>query len=666
LISLVLLLLCHVVCAEVVTYNWDVEDWVVDFKRPTTHLKRPAERVSPFKIPDENRKGAILINGMYPGPQIEVFENDTIVVNVANKLISEAVAIHWHGIHPVDEPWMDGAVGVTQAPIGPGHNFTYTFRAWPAGTHYWHSHMDGTQSAKGMRGALIVKKRMDPNAGKYDAEQVLVMADEWRDPEVCLKLEGAMAGNDVCSDIDFASLNGQLATGDLQKFDKKYPYPLIEVAHGQCYRLRIIMMASNAENYVVTMAGHNMTLIALDGVDVDPIMVSSINMHIGERADVILCADQAPGYYPLEMTYDYACALTPGNFIPPGFHPVSSCHFYSFLHYNDSTFNFYNAPTSPTGTGGGASPKPVSGVRFDLTRPEDWTKTKPVEAMPEPEEPDARFVVTLGLNGPTYSQPTDAPLTKGRWYMDIDGRRHSWQRPATPLLHTKGECGTNNAPVINIPENATNIEIIINNLSPTAHNIHMHGMLFQVINVADFEWCNINKTACFLMPGMANPCPAEDRGFSDNSHELGIEQFYWGCKYNQGKDRSTQNLQTPLRKDSFQVWQRSWAVIRFKAEFPGIWQFHCHMEQHIPLGMITALNVLPSKQKPVPTSVPTEGPCPVWSDLQLGAAGAQQTAAAPSTSSLGHTNSSLAAANIALRERVAALEQELADTKEHC
>lgn len=107
LISLVLLLLCHVVCAEVVTYNWDVEDWVVDFKvprssrsslfdngklfenrddlhtpcarqikfhfhflfsrflqRPTTHLKRPAERVSPFKIPDENRKGAILINGM--------------------------------------------------------------------------------------------------------------------------------------------------------------------------------------------------------------------------------------------------------------------------------------------------------------------------------------------------------------------------------------------------------------------------------------------------------------------------------------------------------------------------------------------------------------------------------------------------------------------------
>lgn len=52
-------------------------------------------------------------------------------------------------------------------------------------------------------------------------------------------------------------------------------------------------------------------------------------------------------------------------------------------------------------------------------------------------------------------------------------------RPQTPLLHTKGTCGTNDAPFINIPENATNIEIIINNLSPTAHNIHLHGMLFQ-------------------------------------------------------------------------------------------------------------------------------------------------------------------------------------------
>jgi hypothetical protein len=200
--------------------------------------------------------------------------------------------------------------------------------------------------------------------------------------------------------------------------------------------------------------------------------------------------------------------------------------------------------------------------------------------------------------------------------MDIDGRRQSWSRPDSPLLMTKNKCGTNGAPVIDIPENATNIEVIINNLSPTAHNIHMHGMLFQVINIADFEWCNVNKTACFLMPELANPCPAEDRGYADNNHKSGIEQFYWGCKYNAAKDRAKQNLETPLRKDSFQVWQRSWAVIRFQANVPGVWQFHCHRVHHIPLGQINAHNVLPSKQKPIPKDVPTEGPCPTWSDTE--------------------------------------------------
>jgi hypothetical protein len=35
-------------------------------------------------------------------------------------------------------------------------------------------------------------------------------------------------------------------------------------------------------------------------------------------------------------------------------------------------------------------------------------------------------------------------------------------------------------------------------------------------------------------------------------------------RYNPEKDLATQNLATPLVKDTFQVWQRSWAVIRFK------------------------------------------------------------------------------------------------------
>jgi len=612
--------LCWLADSAVVEYTWDMRDWVVDFKRPTWSGEGKAARKKPFDIPDDMRKGAMLVNGVYPGPLLECFENDTLVVTVVNNLLSGATSIHWHGVHPVDEPWMDGAAWVTQAPIGPGQNMTYRFRAWPAGTHYWHSHMDAMQSAKGIRGGIVVKKRDDPLESRYSEERVLVLAEEWQNPDVCMKLEGAVPGNDVCSDMDYGSLNGQVGPGDKQDvFDPAYPYPLVDVEQGKCYRFRIIAMMSNVENYVFTLAGHNMTLISLDGTDVEPIMITSINMHIGERADVIVCADQEPGYYKMGFRYDYGCGLEKGHFIPPGFHPVKNCAFSGMLHYTNGKEGIfsYEAPKMPgnraSGEGGGKDPKPVHGVPFDLTNPPDWSKTQPLELRPEPEEPDARYLISLGLKGPVYSKVTDLPLEKGQWYMDLDERRMPWKRPETPLLHTQGgKCGAEGVPVLNVPEEAETIEIVLNNLSPNAHNIHLHGLMFQVINVGNIPWCNLNKTGCFVMPEQLNPCPKEDRDLGDHNGGLSELDFYWGCKYNEEKDRGKQNLASPLRKDSFQLWQRTWAVLRIRVNAPGVWLFHCHMEQHVPLGMVMALNIKPSQQKKVPNSVPTEGSCPKW------------------------------------------------------
>ena len=124
-------------------------------------------------------------------------------ITVVNKLFSEATTIHWHGIHPLEQPYMDGARSVTQGPILPGQQFTYRFKAYPPGTHYYHSHMDAVQGAKGIRGPLIIERANDPvkEQFKYDEDLVVFMSDEWRDPSACLKLEGAMPGNDVCADI---------------------------------------------------------------------------------------------------------------------------------------------------------------------------------------------------------------------------------------------------------------------------------------------------------------------------------------------------------------------------------------------------------------------------------------------------------------------------------
>jgi len=123
-----------------------------------------------------------------------------------------------------------------------------------------------------------------------------------------------------------------------------------------------------------------------------------------------------------------------------------SCEFFAYLHYEGSD----EWPRTLNGTGGGSRPQRVSGVDFDLTKPEGWALTRPLVPSPAPAQPDFRLTLNLGLlgdtcsltpsatqarkktqerfslsrwcliscpSGPTYKEATDAPLSMGRWYV---------------------------------------------------------------------------------------------------------------------------------------------------------------------------------------------------------------------------------------------------------
>eukprot|EP01065_Artemidia_motanka_P035702 TRINITY_DN43592_c0_g1_i1.p1 TRINITY_DN43592_c0_g1~~TRINITY_DN43592_c0_g1_i1.p1 ORF type:complete len:853 (+),score=299.24 TRINITY_DN43592_c0_g1_i1:76-2634(+) len=608
-----------------------VEDWVVDFLRPTA-----GARQQPWQLNELVRKAAILVNGSYPAPTLEACVNDTFEITVINDMKSHDAIVHWHGIHSRKYPWADGAKGVTQAPIRAGNSMLYKFEAWPPGTHYYHSHMDGVQQAKGLRGPIVVHKRDDPHAKLYSTEQTIMVSDEWRNPEVCLQLEGHSnnEGNPVCAEIEHLSYNGQWGNGT-----SAYPFPVIDLFPGVCTRLRWINAGSNAQDFVIDMAGHNVTLLAVDSYDVHPVQVKSFKVAVGERVDVVVCGDQEPGYYRVNATYDLACSLTPGSFQPYGFGVVDSCQFYAFLRYvntgaappvapeETTCTRPYGGYCMPDGTGGGADPKPVTGKVFDLTTQDSlFHTTTPLPdtdfAEDEPEEPDARFVVNLGDLAPEYDTGM-RPLFGNRWYVDLPDRRWTWEKPLSPLLHTKGKCGADKVPVINVPEKTADgkpvrtVELVMNDVSPSAHVMHIHGMPWKVINYADFKWCDADATQCFFTAfgtTYANQNCPYDQVKGDPKAPNGLMGFYWGCQYNATTDKKTQHLKGALVKDTFQIWRRSWAVLRVKTTNPGFWLVHCHMEQHIPLGMSFALNVLESQQPPIPAHVPREGPCPVWSD----------------------------------------------------
>jgi hypothetical protein len=54
-----------------------------------------------YKSPDCYKKLVITINGKTPGPTIQAQEGDTVIVEVNNNLLTENLAIHWHGIRQV-------------------------------------------------------------------------------------------------------------------------------------------------------------------------------------------------------------------------------------------------------------------------------------------------------------------------------------------------------------------------------------------------------------------------------------------------------------------------------------------------------------------------------------------------------------------------------------
>jgi FtsP/CotA-like multicopper oxidase with cupredoxin domain len=108
---------------------------------------------------------AYAFNGMIPGPNIKVNQGDRVRIIVENQL-PESTAVHWHGmILPNDQ---DGVPDLTQPAIPPGGDYTYEWNAVLAGTHWYHSHMDGGQEGKGLYGALEVVPRTGDIPADHD------------------------------------------------------------------------------------------------------------------------------------------------------------------------------------------------------------------------------------------------------------------------------------------------------------------------------------------------------------------------------------------------------------------------------------------------------------------------------------------------------------------
>ncbi|KAF8159248.1 yellow laccase [Crassisporium funariophilum] len=226
----------------------------------------------------------------FPGPVIRGFKGSTFRLNVIDALTDttmlRSTSIHWHGMFQEGSSWADGPVGVTQCPIAPGHSFLYQFSVPDqTGTYWYHSH-HSTQYCDGLRGALVVYDPHDPHRNKYDfdAESTIITLADW------YHTPAPSAGLVPTPDSTLINGKGRYAGGPT------VPLTVIRVLPNIRYRFRLISISCDP-NYVFSIDGHTMTIIEVDGVSVQPLVVDSIQIFVGQRYSFVLTANQPVANY---------------------------------------------------------------------------------------------------------------------------------------------------------------------------------------------------------------------------------------------------------------------------------------------------------------------------------------------------------------------------------
>jgi FtsP/CotA-like multicopper oxidase with cupredoxin domain len=218
--------------------------------------------------------------GQVPGPEIRLRQGERLKAVLDNRLAQETT-IHWHGIRLPHA--MDGVPHLTQAPVKPGGTFTYDFVCPDAGTFWYHPHARSfEQVGRGLYGALIVEEAEPP---AVDRDLVWVL-DDWR------LLANASLAEDFGNFMDMSHA-GQV--GNTVTINGRLP-DRFGVRAGERIRLRLINVA-NARIFSPAFAGHQPTVIALDGQPVEPHAAEEgrVTLGPGMRADLILDMTGKPG-----------------------------------------------------------------------------------------------------------------------------------------------------------------------------------------------------------------------------------------------------------------------------------------------------------------------------------------------------------------------------------
>ena len=221
-------------------------------------------------------------------------------MKVINQL-NEYSTVHFHGMRQNGTPFSDGAVGITQCPIKNSADkniMEYVFKPQSSGTFWYHGHYD-FQTSDGLIGAFIVddakENQIFTAAGapymNDDNGNIMMVADYFNNHAksyLSWYLSPASQGDEPIPDSYV--VNNHFSGGS---------YQMTANRNDNTARIRVVN-AGSFSMFDIFIDGLSLKVIELDGVTVEPYVVSSVVLNVAQRVSFIVDFTELQAYPALK------------------------------------------------------------------------------------------------------------------------------------------------------------------------------------------------------------------------------------------------------------------------------------------------------------------------------------------------------------------------------
>jgi len=416
----------------------------------------------------------------------------------------------------------------------------YTYRLQIIIFFRYHSHV-GSQYSEGLWGILIVQNK--PEIYSYDEEFIVTLNDwyhrtaheneEWHLSPISLGVppypDSGMINGLGRYNCDYAALQGRTCNASLQKRQ------VFEVHQNKTYRVRVINTGAYAM-FNFSIDGHKLQPIEVDGVDIisETPLIDIATISSGQRYSFLIRTDENEKRYLMRAYLRVESLLlivrenvTNINKYPEALDEKVTAVLQYSLKSNSSSNELLKLYTENHSYLDSVPPSPIKDPIYL-----DETLLSPHDGIYAPDRVDQEFILEIGFyedhedirRGSFNQTPYKLPSDKPLLNYLLDGKEFPEESWSLEIQY------------MNV------IQLVINNPFFGPHPFHLHGHHFWVLGTGAIDDGNYNAT-----------------------------------KYNL--------TLTGAKRDTFLIQEQSWAVIRFVADNPGVWLFHCHIDWHGLSGM---------------------------------------------------------------------------------